>query len=142
MHLELVVRVAKRSVKAQGLKEAMGDMDRHICLTSASEEDGLKQVICVTGSGGMPPALKANSRQRCSQASCSPYAAYACCAAAASWFEPPVRARRLCIGGSLIGSIKETQEMLDLCGEKNITCDVEVRCGGSALNVTLVLAVL
>ena len=38
-----------------------------------------------------------------------------------------VHARRLCIGGSLIGSIKETQEMLDLCGEKNITCDVEVR---------------
>ena len=36
-------------------------------------------------------------------------------------------ARRLCIGGSLIGSIKETQEMLDLCGEKNITCEVEVR---------------
>ena len=36
-------------------------------------------------------------------------------------------ARRLCIGGSLIGSIKETQEMLNLCGEKNITCDVEVR---------------
>ena len=35
--------------------------------------------------------------------------------------------RRLCIGGSLIGSIKETQEMLDVCGEKNITCDVEVR---------------
>ena len=34
--------------------------------------------------------------------------------------------RRLCIGGSLIGSIKETQEMLDYCGEKNITCDVEV----------------
>ncbi|KAK9836284.1 hypothetical protein WJX81_001895 [Elliptochloris bilobata] len=33
---------------------------------------------------------------------------------------------RLCIGGSLIGGIKETQEMLDLCGEKNITCDVEV----------------
>ena len=38
-----------------------------------------------------------------------------------------VHARRLCIGGSLIGSIKETQEMLNLCGEKNITCDVEVR---------------
>ena len=35
--------------------------------------------------------------------------------------------RRLCIGGSLIGGIKETQDMLDLCGEKGITCDVEVR---------------
>ena len=54
-----------------------------------------------------------------------------------------MRARRLCIGGSLIGSIKETQEMLDLCGEKNITCDVEVRCSGSAgvkLNMTWVPA--
>ena len=36
--------------------------------------------------------------------------------------------RRLCIGGSLIGGIKETQDMLNLCGEKGITCDVEVRC--------------
>jgi hypothetical protein len=36
-------------------------------------------------------------------------------------------ARRLCIGGSLIGSIKETQEMLDFCGKHNLTCDVEVR---------------
>ena len=55
-----------------------------------------------------------------------------------------MRARRLCIGGSLIGSIKETQEMLDLCGEKNITCDVEVRCSGSAgvnLNMTLCLLI-
>ena len=32
---------------------------------------------------------------------------------------------RLTIGGSLIGGIKETQEMLDFCGEKNIVCDVE-----------------
>ena len=45
-------------------------------------------------------------------------------------YEPQLTCRpayRLCIGGSLIGSIKETQEMLDLCGEKNITCEVEVR---------------
>ncbi len=32
---------------------------------------------------------------------------------------------RLTIGGSLIGSIKETQEMLDFCGEKGIVCNVE-----------------
>ncbi len=32
---------------------------------------------------------------------------------------------RLTIGGSLIGGIKETQEMLDFCGEKGIVCDVE-----------------
>ncbi len=28
--------------------------------------------------------------------------------------------------GSLIGGIKETQEMLDFCGEHNITCDIEM----------------
>jgi uncharacterized zinc-type alcohol dehydrogenase-like protein len=28
--------------------------------------------------------------------------------------------------GSLIGGIKETQEMLDFCGEHNITCDIEL----------------
>lgn len=32
---------------------------------------------------------------------------------------------RLTIGGSLIGGIKETQEMLDFCAEKGIACDVE-----------------
>jgi len=30
------------------------------------------------------------------------------------------------LSGSLIGGIKETQEMLDYCGENNITCDVEM----------------
>jgi alcohol dehydrogenase (NADP+) len=34
--------------------------------------------------------------------------------------------RRRLIGGSLIGGIKETQEMLDFCAEKDISCDVEV----------------
>lgn len=34
--------------------------------------------------------------------------------------------KRILVGGSLIGGIKETQEMLDFCAEKNITCDVEV----------------
>ena len=43
---------------------------------------------------------------------------------------------RLCIGGSLIGSIKETQEMLDYCGEKSITCDVEVPTPQQYLNTT------
>ena len=33
---------------------------------------------------------------------------------------------RKSLSGSLIGGIKETQEMLDFCGEKNITSDVEV----------------
>eukprot|EP00897_Mesotaenium_endlicherianum_P001982 jgi/Mesen1/1811/ME000140S00755 len=32
---------------------------------------------------------------------------------------------RKLIAGSLIGGIKETQDMLDLCGEKNITCLIE-----------------
>jgi uncharacterized zinc-type alcohol dehydrogenase-like protein len=34
--------------------------------------------------------------------------------------------KRRRIGGSLIGGIKETQEMLDFCAEHNIVCDVEV----------------
>lgn len=29
------------------------------------------------------------------------------------------------LAGSLIGGIKETQEMLDFCGEKNIVCEIE-----------------
>jgi uncharacterized zinc-type alcohol dehydrogenase-like protein len=29
------------------------------------------------------------------------------------------------LSGSLIGGIKETQEMLDFCGEKNIVCEIE-----------------
>ena len=33
---------------------------------------------------------------------------------------------RRSLSGSLIGGIKETQEMLDFCGEHNITSDVEV----------------
>jgi len=43
----------------------------------------------------------------------------------------PVAAFPLILGrrslvGSLVGGIKETQEMLDYCAEKNITSDVEV----------------
>lgn len=34
--------------------------------------------------------------------------------------------RRKSIVGSLAGGIRETQEMLNFCGENNITCDVEV----------------
>lgn len=34
--------------------------------------------------------------------------------------------RRLKIGGSLIGGIQETQEMLDFCGKHNITCMSEI----------------
>jgi uncharacterized zinc-type alcohol dehydrogenase-like protein len=34
--------------------------------------------------------------------------------------------RRRSISGSIIGSIAETQEMLDFCGDHNITSDVEV----------------
>nr|GMD56348.1 probable mannitol dehydrogenase [Ipomoea batatas] len=38
----------------------------------------------------------------------------------------PLVAGRKLIGGSDFGGIKETQEMLDFCGEHNITADVEV----------------
>lgn len=34
--------------------------------------------------------------------------------------------KRKRVAGSLIGGIKETQEMLDFCGKHNITCDVEM----------------
>jgi uncharacterized zinc-type alcohol dehydrogenase-like protein len=34
--------------------------------------------------------------------------------------------RRRSIGGSLIGGIPETQEMLDFCGKHNITADIEM----------------
>ena len=38
----------------------------------------------------------------------------------------PLIFRRRSFSGSLIGGIKETQEMLDFCGEHDITADVEV----------------
>jgi cinnamyl-alcohol dehydrogenase len=40
---------------------------------------------------------------------------------------------RKSVAGSLIGGIKETQEMLDFCGEHNITSDVE-ECPASYVN--------
>ncbi|KAL0023217.1 hypothetical protein WJX79_004389 [Trebouxia sp. C0005] len=36
-----------------------------------------------------------------------------------------INLRRLRIGGSVIGGIKETQEMLNFCGKHNITCEIE-----------------
>lgn len=42
-------------------------------------------------------------------------------------FHPfPLIMKRRTLAGSLIGGIKETQEMLDFCAEKNIVADVEV----------------
>ncbi|MCE0491070.1 NAD(P)-dependent alcohol dehydrogenase [Pantoea sp. Mb-10] len=41
----------------------------------------------------------------------------------------PMVFRRLSISGSSIGSIKETQEMLNFCGQHNITADVELITG-------------
>lgn len=38
----------------------------------------------------------------------------------------PLIYKRRSVAGSLIGGIKETQEMLDFCGEKNIVSDIEV----------------
>jgi uncharacterized zinc-type alcohol dehydrogenase-like protein len=34
--------------------------------------------------------------------------------------------KRRRIAGSIIGGIKETQEMLDFCGKHNIVCDIEM----------------
>lgn len=36
-----------------------------------------------------------------------------------------VQGRRT-LAGSLIGGLKETQDMLDFCGRHNITCDIEL----------------
>ncbi|WP_313574354.1 NAD(P)-dependent alcohol dehydrogenase [Brevundimonas sp.] len=41
-------------------------------------------------------------------------------------FAMPLLWRRRRIAGSLIGGIRETQEMLDFCGEHGIVCDIEV----------------
>jgi len=38
----------------------------------------------------------------------------------------PLIFRRRSLAGSLIGGLPETQEMLDFCGEHNITCDIEM----------------
>jgi len=38
----------------------------------------------------------------------------------------PLIMKRRQFAGSLIGGIAETQEMLDFCGEHNITCDIEM----------------
>lgn len=38
----------------------------------------------------------------------------------------PMIYQRRSVAGSLIGGIAETQEMLDFCGEKNITADIEL----------------
>jgi uncharacterized zinc-type alcohol dehydrogenase-like protein len=38
----------------------------------------------------------------------------------------PMVMRRKSVAGSLIGGIRETQEMLDFCGQHGITPDVEV----------------
>ncbi|EPS69932.1 hypothetical protein M569_04831 [Genlisea aurea] len=40
-------------------------------------------------------------------------------------WQPLIFGKRV-IKGSMIGSIKETQEMMDFCGKHNLTCDVEV----------------
>ena len=37
---------------------------------------------------------------------------------------PLINARRS-LAGSVIGGIRETQEMLDFCGKNNIACDIE-----------------
>ncbi len=38
----------------------------------------------------------------------------------------PLLFRRRSFSGSLIGGLPETQEMLDFCGQHNITCDIEM----------------
>lgn len=44
----------------------------------------------------------------------------------------PMVFRRLSISGSSIGSMRKTQEMLNFCGEHNITADIEI-IGGEGI---------
>lgn len=37
----------------------------------------------------------------------------------------PLIFKRVSVAGSLIGGIRETQEMLDFCGQHDILCDIE-----------------
>ena len=53
---------------------------------------------------------------------------------------PKIGNRVQVLAGSLIGGIKETQEMLDFCGRHNITCDIEM-CGAKDINVAYERAV-
>ena len=48
------------------------------------------------------------------------------------------------LAGSLIGGIKETQDMLDFCGRHNIVSDIEVKgfFFGAALAVVVVVVVV
>ena len=41
-------------------------------------------------------------------------------------FTPPMILGRRSVAGSVIGGIKETQEMLDFCGEHHIVSEVEM----------------
>ena len=41
-------------------------------------------------------------------------------------FTPPMILGRRSVAGSVIGGIKETQEMLDFCGKKNILPEIEM----------------
>ena len=41
-------------------------------------------------------------------------------------FTPPMIMGRKAVAGSVIGGIKETQEMLDFCGEHNILPEIEM----------------
>ena len=41
-------------------------------------------------------------------------------------FAMPLLWRRRSVAGSLIGGIRETQEMLDFCAANDIACDIEV----------------
>ena len=50
---------------------------------------------------------------------------YAVCHVSLKAEHKPCCPGRLKIGGSNIGGIKETQDMLDFCGKHNITCEIE-----------------
>jgi D-arabinose 1-dehydrogenase-like Zn-dependent alcohol dehydrogenase len=93
------------SSNEQAIKGAAGSLDAVIDTVSA--EHDFNQVLSL---------LKTNGKLVCVGAPPD-----------SSSFRPfSIISKRLSICGSLIGGIKETQEMLDFCAEKKISCTCEV----------------
>jgi uncharacterized zinc-type alcohol dehydrogenase-like protein len=90
---------------ADAMKAAAGSMN--FIIDTVSAEHSLSSLIALLGTKGQIVLVGA------------PPTSYA-----VSPFELMLQHKS--VSGSLIGGMKETQEMMDFCGEKNIVCDVEV----------------
>jgi len=93
------------SKNAEEMKAAAGSLDFILC-TAAADYD-LNEYVSLLGHDGKFVVVGVPSSPR-------------------PLFMFPLIGRRVQLGGSLIGGIQETQEMLDFCGKKNIVCDIEM----------------